>query len=285
MSRSRGLGGLSAPEVGLSGVSGFSGVGEAVFPTPGTFSWTVPDGVSEIFICCIGGGGGGHAGYSSYNETDGGDTSVLRGATALCSAYGGAGGLRSYTITTKSPSGTDGAGVKDGGSPGSPPSNYLGGGAGGYLGAGTGGVLGASASRGGKSGGGSNLDGQNNSPVQGVDAAGAGTGGRLGGQNSADHISPTPGYAATTGADYGGGGSGFDGGGGGEGGELSYRNFVAVTPGEVLTVTVGSPGWAGGWYISSGTQNNGATHGGRGGVAIFWGSCGEFPLLAGVPKP
>ena len=41
------------------------GSGSVSFTTPGSFSWTVPSGVTRIFLGWVGGGGGGGGGYST----------------------------------------------------------------------------------------------------------------------------------------------------------------------------------------------------------------------------
>ena len=52
------------------------------------------------------------------------------------------------------------------------------------------------------------------------------------------------------------------GGGGGGGGALAYQTTIAVTPGEILSVTVGSGGAGGSYYGSGGA---GKAYGGAGG--------------------
>mgnify|MGYP005619689857 FL=1 len=44
--------------------------GQAEWTTPGTYNWTVPAGVTEVSILCVGGGGGG--GSASPQDADGG---------------------------------------------------------------------------------------------------------------------------------------------------------------------------------------------------------------------
>jgi hypothetical protein len=35
------------------------GPGESLYTTPGTYSWTAPQGITNISVLCVGGGGGG----------------------------------------------------------------------------------------------------------------------------------------------------------------------------------------------------------------------------------
>ncbi len=46
-------------------------VGDALFITPGTYSWVAPGGVTSVSVVCVGGGGGGRSGWG-YNGYAGG---------------------------------------------------------------------------------------------------------------------------------------------------------------------------------------------------------------------
>lgn len=93
------------------------GSGSVSFTTPGSFSWTVPSGVTRIWVAIVGGGGGGGGGYSSTYTGGGGGGSpqawVLAqvnpfdtipivigqgGAGGAVGAAGSAGGASSITI-------------------------------------------------------------------------------------------------------------------------------------------------------------------------------------------
>jgi hypothetical protein len=45
-------------------------IGQQAYTTPGTYSWTCPDGVFFVSVVCVGGGAGG-GGYSSGNSGGG----------------------------------------------------------------------------------------------------------------------------------------------------------------------------------------------------------------------
>ncbi|WP_322528551.1 hypothetical protein R5R73_01315 [Salinicola sp. LHM] len=253
-------------------------VGEAIFTIPGTFSWTVPGGVTLLSGLAIGGGGGAgdfsaglpggsssigsyltaHGGQGGSNSSDGGDVSGGSGAGGS-GGNGGSGG-----------SGDAGYGTGTGG----------GGGAGGYAGdggaggpddvdgtAGTGGAGGGGAGTvnyGGSAGGGG-----------GVGLLGQGASGS-GGTVSSDPLIQA-GHGGSNGEDandsvggkYGGGAGGNRGGGGGGGG-LRYLNDIAVVPGETITITVGAGG------VAAEPPSQGAA-GGQGAVRIIWGPGRSFP--------
>lgn len=243
----RSLSGLAGANASLKDAGGGGGAeyGSVQFIAVGATSWTVPDGVTTIYAVCVGGGG--------FYSTSGGQSSIKRGATVLCSANGGDGGSGSGT----GPGGT--GGVKDGGGDGGDGTAVYAGGAGGYSGAG-----GTNNGAGSGGGGGSGASGGGGVGIWGEGTSGAGGG--FGGSGGSDY------YTGTSTQDHGGN---FGGGGSNEGGggELSWVNDVSVTPGEVLTITVGA-----------GAINDNFS-GGHGAVAIYWGNCGTFPDLANVPKP
>lgn len=150
----------------------FGAIGEAVFSTPGTYSWICPAGVTAVSAVCVGGGGSGRisTGYSrgaaggglgwknNIPVTPGQSYTVVVGAGGVrrTSLYtDGAGGGVSYFINTSTVAGYGGIGgngnwtttysggnyVGDGGGRGGGPGwsyNYSGGGggAGGYSGSG-----------------------------------------------------------------------------------------------------------------------------------------------------
>lgn len=199
--------------------------GEAVFTTPGSYSYTIPDGVTEISVVAVGGGanggvhgsgfggnGGNLAWRNSINVTPGQtiDVYVGNGGQALQSD-----GVRSYVSgsgisTTEAPGGYygnpsrtnpsstgDGGGL--GGNPQSGTAPHGGGGAGGYTG--NGGHNGQAGSGGGGAGGHGN---------EGANGGGVG----LFGQGASGQ--PTQSPSADTG--HGQGGSGGQNGIGARGG-------------------------------------------------------------------
>ena len=261
------------------------------FTTPGTYSWTVPTGITSISAVCVGGGGGGSGaaggslfdfggaggglsysvgiavtagetltigvgfggtGGNSGNGADGGTSSIKRGATNLLHATGGKGA----------------AGVAG---------NIIGGSGGvalGYSGGGNGGgVNGDPGTARGGGGGGAGGYGGNGGLGEGSASATSGTGGAGGG-----------GAAGTTqGAGGGGvgiGGSGAsgaaasiltsNGGGGGSGGTDGVSSGNNLTPN--TTVHGGLYGGGGGGSDVSGTT------GGNGAVKIVWGTGRAYPL-------
>ena len=63
--------------------------GEYLYTTPGPYTFTVPTGVTSVYILCIGGGGAGSSATANIASTAGGDSKVVNGATTICSAGGG----------------------------------------------------------------------------------------------------------------------------------------------------------------------------------------------------
>jgi len=280
-------------------------VGQAIFVTSGTYSWTVPDAITSISVVCVGGGGGsggstatsggqggqgGQLAYlNNYTVTPGATISVTVGAGGAGQPAGTTtrtlGGNSSISVSGTLVFGAKGAGQGSGalgtptiqyqgGSGGSPKttSPYSGGG-----GAGAGGYAGAGGS-GGSSGG--------------VGAGGSGGGGGGG----------APKQSASTGSKAGGGGGvglygeGYSGSGGNssllaEGGTAGSADFADVPPleyaptngnsgyggGDGLGSKGGWPGGGGGGaaYVSS---NQPGIAGGMGGVRIIWpGNARQFP--------
>ncbi len=180
---------------------------DAEYTSPGTYTYTVPSGVNNISVVCIGaggasgignsgqGGGGGSLGYrNSISVTPGQTATVVVGAANGRSGNNGqSGGSSSFTY--------DGTTTTAGG-----------GGGGGGTGTGTGGSAGSGGTRSGTTDGGGNggsggQDGQN--------AGGPGGGGA--GGYSGNGGSAIGGYSPTTAAN-GNAGTGGGGGGGGKGG-------------------------------------------------------------------
>lgn len=210
------------------------------FTSPGTYSWTVPTGVTSVCVVAVGGGGGGRSTGGSGGSGGGGgglgwknNISVTPGQTyTVVVGQGGNGGTSptagtaSYFIDTSTVRGGGGAAgstsevsggtyTGDGGGNGGV-GYYSGGGAGGGGGgaggyAGTGGNSGSVAGTGGAGAGGNTAGG-----AVVVDGGGGGVGllgqgtsgssygaGGSGGQSSSER-------GLGNGGDYGGGGSGND---------------------------------------------------------------------------
>lgn len=222
--------------ISLSNFHGkFFAVGQVIFTTSGTKSWTVPDGVTNISMVAVGG--------SSNSESK-----ITVAGVVVCRALngsrigdgGGDGGVNGATVNTV-------YGYRPGG----------GGGAGGYSGNGGRGATyegaWATAGTGGGGGGGGDWNGGTT----------AGSGGGVGlfgeGPNGgAGQYSGAFGGAGSngTGELYGGGKGSTSGAASSRGGALAYKNNVAVTPGQVITILVGN--------------YNGA-------VRIIWGKNRVFP--------
>jgi len=233
--------------------------GEMIFTAAGSHDFTVPAGVDEISVVCIGAGGGWDPGTSSsfgqFLTADGGDGDA-RGGVSRASHFGGSGGGR----------GGLGGHARGGGGGGA--AGYTGrggdGGAGdtgeaGQGGGGAGGNEGTDDNAGGGGGGGVGPDGagSNGQPGTGVGArGGGGSGGDPGGAGG----NGDEGNGGKYGGGAGGGGGGTNGTGGGCGGGLGYGRYN-VTPGEVIPVTVGTAG----------------AKGGAGAVRVIWGAGRSYP--------
>lgn len=215
-----------------------------------TFTWTVPPGVFSISAVLVGPGGG-----LGYATTPPGINNVTRleldGVPVLVASGGGFRTPGEGTPIGGNVGGGNGGAVS-GGSNTHPAG---GGGAGGYSGDG-GDATGnnGSAGAGGGGGGGSRA---NNSTHGGI---GGGVGLLGEGASGAGGIRPAngrgnPGQAGSggEGQKYGGGRNGTRGGEGyivgGAGGSLRYINDLAVTPGQVITVFMGTP--LGGSYAAT----------------------------------
>ena len=253
--------------------SGFYPAGEAVYTTAGTYTFIVPEGVTQVSAVCVG------PGHSSTGGIDPGNTSF--GSYVIAAAGGGVASSSRYTgggIYYPLPdtrSGTASTGGGSGGNGGSGGSNYGGGGggAGGYSGAGgnfnsagQGGGGGGGASTGGDSGwyasggGGVGLFGQGTSGPAPTLSSGYGTHGGPGRPGSGGGEG-TNSQTSGSGGDYGGGAGAYTGDGGG-GGALVYGNNIPVTAGQSITVIV-SP--------SDRTKTAYPANGGGGGaVRVVW---------------
>jgi hypothetical protein len=260
----------------------YSPIGQKVYTTAGTYSWTCPADVTRISIVTVGGGGGGGygpngaaggggggLGWKNLTVVPGNSYTVVVGAGgtgATVSGNSGGNGGNSYFINTSTvcgfggtggavstTAGTGGSYTGDGGgsggtSPARVASGYShgGGGAGGYSGNGS-------------DGGYRNTTGTTVNPADGE--GGGGNGG-----------------AASTSSGGGGGGVGIWGSGasgttstaGGSNGENGRSGTSATT-----TYKAQGGGFGGG---GGGSDLNEAGNGGSGAVRIIWGVGREFPV-------
>jgi hypothetical protein len=274
--------------------------GQAEFTTPGTFSWTAPEGVTSVSVVCVGAGGGSAANTSSASGAGGGGlgwknnisvtpglsytVTVGSGGTRVASGTAPAGG-NSFFINTSTVAGFGGLGgvaaananragggfVGDGGGVGGAGGSRVGstvtagggGGAGGYSGSGGAGGNG-SATAGTLAGSGSGGGGGGGGRGGSVDSAGSGGGVGIYGEGSNGS------GGVNSGND---GGSGF----GGSGGEDGY---IATTtdPGNIYgTGNPSTPGRFGGGGCGADTTTNEQARGADGAVRIIWGDERAFP--------
>ena len=251
---------------GTSAASSLPIMYEQYYTTPGTYTFTVPSGVTSICVSAVGAGGGGcghkGGGNGQIDAVPGtaGDKSTFDGTII---GFGGQGGPKANGTAANGGSYSGGDGGFNGGSGG----NLYGGGGGGaatYSDNGGNGdpgssINGANGGNGGKSGG--------NGGIAGYGEGGSGGGIYLTG-------TPNTGGDLTnwTIGDYGGGGGGSSvyagGGGGGGGGGLVWKNNITVTPGNNYTIIVGNGGLSGASY---------AMNGKGGAVRIIWGVNRSYP--------
>jgi len=248
--------------------------GEAIYTTPGTYSWTCPNGVTSVSAVCIGGGGGGVAGDAYYARSGGGgglgwknDIPVIPGQSyTVVVGAGGAGvylsnssnsGGASYFTTTGTVLGsganryTGGTYVGDGGGNGgngssSTSSSFAsgGGGAGGYLG-----------------------NGGNGGFYTGLATAGAGGAGGGGGGGSNGYLGGVGGAVGIYGIGSDGAAGVYNGGNGGNG-------SINVSNGTLASAVFG-------YGARSDDRNtSGTTDGGDGAVRIVWGRGKTYPYDA-----
>ncbi|NYV67289.1 hypothetical protein HYI36_18620 [Bacillus sp. Gen3] len=207
-----------------------------VFDVPGTYSWVVPDGVSEVYVTGCGAGAGGSSGSHNLATVGIGKSGGATSFGSLLTMSGGSvinGGQGSPGVL---PGGKGGAGSFG---------PYVGGGGGG-----------GGFSTGGQGGGNENRAG--------------GVGGGVGGTEGGNTLSYGDGTSGGIGAGGGGGsinGTNSDlksGAGGGAGGYV-YDFPVTVTPGQNVTITIGVGGTGG----VSNPPNTGAGKGGNGGNGLL----------------
>jgi hypothetical protein len=287
---------------------GVDGAGEALYTTPGTYSWTCPAGVTSVSVVAVGaggsggyqwssgGGGGGGLGWkNSISVTPGNTYTVVvgdkGGIVANATNNGGQGG-NSYFIDTTTVCGF-GAGQGGTGSSGTGHGAWGGGYSGDGGGVGGNGAAGGSWTHGG--GGAGGYTGNGASRYNGTDATGGGGG-------AGQYYSSTYGVGAgggvglygegPSGVTYangtGYGGRGGSGGGDGMAGETSITSSPNIWEWSAQYSTTGNNqilgGQFGGGGGGSGTSKGGG-YGGTGAVRIIWGSGLSFPSDASNASP
>lgn len=245
-----------------------SGACDWTYLTPGTYSWTAPEGVTSISLLLIGGGGAGHMSSISAAASAGGTSSAFGvKATGGNGTSGGGSAINNPDNITLSRTAEGQGGIGVGGD-----ANFAGGN-GAIRHAGGGGAAGYTQNGG---------DGVNTAANFGEGYGGGGVGifggveGGAGGTPTAAGAGGSGGFSGSlnNGADYGGGGGsdilpGYSGGGrlaSGGGGGLAYKNNISVVPGNTYTIIVGHGG-----------KNNQGSGGGTGVVRILWGAGRAFP--------
>ena len=244
--------------------AGGTSVGQQLYDTAGTFSFVVPIGVTQVSVCCIGGGGGARA-HSSAVQTlaqsrgaGGGALSYVNSITVIPG--------NSYTVVV----GAGGSGTADGGNSTFNSTDVVAnggqsgfnGGAGGTVGVGTGGAGGA--------GGTAN---QGYTASYGTALYGGGGGGGAGGYSGAGGAGGNnQSNGTTTSGTAGAAGTGGAAGGGGGGAGL----FDTTTDYQAYATTAGGNG--GGTGIkgtgTSGASASGAVYNGSAAVEGKGGSSG-----------
>lgn len=254
----------------------------AEYTTPGTYSWTAPEGVNEVSVVAVGGGGGGNMGTStnaggggggglgwkySVPVTPGESYTVVVGSggsrdTDSDAGFNSSDGGTSYFISTGTVAGLGGQRGQEGS--GGAGGSYVGDGGGN---GGRGGNSDGDDAGGGGGAGGYTGDGGQGGDPDGNGGNGSGGGGGGAGSGDSDDASGGGGGVGIDGAGASGLGSaesGADslGGGGGSGGEDGTRGDGPEGNG-------GRYGGGGGGTDSNRAENG---EGGSGAVKIIWGA-------------
>ena len=228
--------------------------GQTQYTTPGTYSWTVPEGVTSISVVAVGGGGGA---ISAQNDVSGGGGGALAYGNNIPVLPG-----QTYTVVV----GAGGVGLA-----GNPSyfkdvnTVYAGGGGQGGIGnqsgtanPGAGGTFNSPYGGGGVGGVGG--------PGGGYGGGGGGAGGYAGAGGAGGSGDTWAGTNAAVGSGGGGGGSGGHGGGGGGGVGLLGIGADGLTGGILFTTTIGGTGGSGGSSGQQGANGNTPYNGGDGGI-------------------
>jgi hypothetical protein len=276
-----------------------SPIGEEEYITPGTYSWTAPEGVTSVCVVCVGAGGG-PAGNTNGGAGAGGgglgwknNIPVIPGQSYAVVVGAGGGrvtsgtapaGGDSYFINTSTVAGLGGGGGVAG-------TTAVFGAGGGFVGdgggnGGNGGERGSTASAGGGGGAGgysgNGGDGSAGTVTTGLAQSGSGGGGGGGGAAGSADSAGSGGGVGIYGEGPSGsgganstddGGSGFGGSGGEDG------NFATTTAPENIygTSNRSTPGRFGGGGAGADNTTNEQAPGAGGAVRIIWGDDRVFP--------
>ena len=271
--------------------------GQALYSSPGTYTWVCPNAVTSVSVAAIGGGGGGSQQWASSAGSGGGlgwissfatvpgqPYTVVVGGGGTTSTTGGSGGT-SYFNSITTVAGYGGGNYTSGSQTGGPNANGYGGGWYGS-GGGAGGNCASNPGGGGGAGGyGGNGGNYASHAASGSGAAsgadsyysstyGTGAGGGTGiygynGQDGTSYYTPFTGYY-TGNNGYAGGGQGGSGGSNGYYGENPFSGMNQSPPHNILGGTYGGGGGG------SGTSYGGGP-GGSGAVRIIWGTGRSYP--------
>ena len=276
--------------------------GDAEYTSTGSYTWTVPAGVTNVSVVCIGAGGGGGLGNSG--QGGGGGALAYRNAISVTPGTTG-------TLTVGSGGGLSG---NNGTSGGSSSFTYAtitttagGGGGGGGTGTASGGSGGGGGTRSGTNDGGGNVGGGGTDPGNFGGPGGGGAGGYSGNGGAGASKPGIGAYNGSAGSGGGGGGGGSGGqsevGGGGGGGVGFYgqgtngaggigfgggSNTPGTGGGGGSAGTTGSTGSGSGPGGSGGAYGGGhggcqvgvqAGSGGNGAVRIVWDPAGTAPAF------
>lgn len=254
--------------------------GQAEYTTPGTFTWTAPQGVTSVSVLAIGGGGAGGASKVAGGGGGGGGTAyknnitvvpgntytvvVGTGGTGSSNSNGTAGG-DSYFINLTTVKGGGGGGGTGAGNPNKQTARA--GGLGGSFvgnGGGSGGAGGdssANSSGGGGGAGGYSGNGGGGATTGQAGAGGGGAGGSLGGDGTTNGSAQSGGGVGI----YGQGTSGTTPGQGGSGGTNGSANLTNCS-----AANTGGRYGGGGAGQGDDTTTSPGCNGGSGAVRIIW---------------
>jgi len=245
---------------------------DAEYTSSGTYTYTVPTGVTNVSVVCIGAGGGGGLGNSG--QAGGGGALAYRNAITVvpgqtATVVVGAGGSRSGNNGT---SGGTSTFTYDGTT-----TNAGGGGGGGGDGSGSGGSPGGGGTRGGTNNGGGNGGAGGQDPGNFGGPGGGGAGGYSG--NGGAGASKPSGSAVNGSAGSGGGGGGGGCGGqsevgGGGGGGVGFYGQGTNGAGGIGQPQNATPGTGGGGGSGGTTGSTGSTSGPGGSGGSYGGGHG-----------
>jgi hypothetical protein len=223
-----------------TGTPGSFSSGTVTYTTPGTYVITIPGGMTSISSVECWGGSGGGAGVDNQfpmppaASGGNGGTSSFAGDAVTVTAHGGQGAVANSAANSPGGTGSTNTTHHDGGA--GYGANVIAGGGGG------------------SSGGSSSAGNAATSSTGAAAVTGGGPGGNGGTSSGVGGSSPSSGPGGGGGGGYGVAGPGIDGGPGGGAGEYSKETSVAVTPGNIYTVTVGAAGAGGAGSFANGAN-------------------------------